>query len=134
MVLVGVVVASLVALLTSSLPGMSEWPGAHLMKMEEEMELMEVWIGEVQGYDDMSGSHKDLLSVQKRMVIVGWLALVDVQVKADSMAVALSMQELVSALPLVLMAVTTSGWNADPLVTTAATTPFFDPPLVDALV
>lgn len=78
MVLVGVVVASLVALLTSSLPGMSEWPGAHLMKMEEEMELMEVWIGEVQGYDDMSGSHKDLLSVQKRMVIVGWLALVDV--------------------------------------------------------
>ena len=33
---------SLAVLLASSLAGMVEWPGIHLMKMEEEMELTEV--------------------------------------------------------------------------------------------
>ena len=44
----------------------------------------------VRGYDDMRASHKDLMFVQKWMVIEGWLAVVDVQVKADSMAAASS--------------------------------------------
>ena len=86
MVLVEMVVASLVAMSASSLPGKSEWPVIHWMKMEEKMELMEVWIEEARGFDDMRASHKDFLSVQKRMVIEGWLAVVEVQVKADSMA------------------------------------------------
>ena len=43
------------------------------------------------------------------MAIDGWLALVDVQDNADSMAAASSSYELVNVLPLVLMAVTTSG-------------------------
>ena len=38
----------------------------------------------------MRASHKDLLSVQKKMVIEGWLALKDLQVKANSMAAASS--------------------------------------------
>ena len=38
----------------------------------------------------MRASHKDLLSVQKRMVIEGWLTVVDIQVKVDSMAAASS--------------------------------------------
>ena len=50
------------------------------------MELMELWIEKVQGFDDMRASHKDLLSMQKRMRIEEWLALVDVQVKAECMA------------------------------------------------
>ena len=44
----------------------------------------------VRGWDEMRASHKDLLSVQKSMVIEGWLALVSVQVSADSMAAASS--------------------------------------------
>ena len=60
------------------------------MKMEEEIELMELWIEEVRGFDDMTASHKDLLSVQKRMVVEVLLAVVDVQVKADSMVAASS--------------------------------------------
>ena len=36
----------------------------------------------------MRASHTDLLSLQKRMVIEGWLALADVQIKVDSMAAA----------------------------------------------
>ena len=60
------------------------------MKMEEEIELMELWIEEVRGFDDMRASHKDLLSVQKRMVVEVLLAVVDVQVKADSMVAASS--------------------------------------------
>ena len=36
----------------------------------------------------MRAPHTDLLSLQKRMVIEGWLALVDVQIKVDSMAAA----------------------------------------------
>ena len=58
--------------------------------MEDEMELMESWMENVRGWDEMRASHKDLLSVQKSMVIEGWLALVSVQVSADSMAAASS--------------------------------------------
>ena len=60
------------------------------MKMEDGIELMELWIERVRRPDDMRASHKDLLSVQKRMVIEGWLTLVDAQIKADSMATASS--------------------------------------------
>ena len=31
--------------------------------MQEEMELMELWMEEVQGFDDMRASHKYLLSM-----------------------------------------------------------------------
>ena len=72
MVFMAMVVASLATLSTSWLSGMSEWPGIHLMKMEDEMELMELWMKEVQVFDDMRASHKDLLSVQTRMVIHEW--------------------------------------------------------------
>ena len=41
-VFVAIVVASLAALFARSLPGMEEWPGIHLMKMEDDMELMEL--------------------------------------------------------------------------------------------
>ena len=58
----------------------------------------------------MRASHKDLLSVQKSMEIEGWLALVNNQDSADSMATASSSQELVKVLPFVLMVATTSGW------------------------
>ena len=58
--------------------------------MEDEMELMESWMENVRGWDEMRASHKDLLSVQKSMVIEGWLALVSVQVSADSMTAASS--------------------------------------------
>ena len=36
------VVAFLAALSARSLPGMEEWSGIHLMKMEDNMELMEL--------------------------------------------------------------------------------------------
>ena len=62
-VLVAMVVATLTALSGSSLPGMTEWPGIHWINMEEEMELMELGIEEVQGFDDMRASYSDLLSV-----------------------------------------------------------------------
>ena len=41
------VVASLAAFLARSLPGMAEWPGIHWIKIEEEMELMELWMENV---------------------------------------------------------------------------------------
>ena len=63
------VVVSLAAVSARSLPGMAEWLGIHWMKMEDEMELMELWMEDVQGWDEMKASHKDLLSVQKNMVI-----------------------------------------------------------------
>ena len=84
------VVASLAALSARSLPGMEEWPGIHWMKMEDDMELMELWIENVQGWDEMRASHMDLLSVQKSVEIEGWLALAAVQGSADSMAAASS--------------------------------------------
>ena len=73
------VVVSLAAVSARSLPGMAEWLGIHWMKMEDEMELMESWMEDVQGWDEMKASHKDLLFVQKNMVIEWWLALVSVQ-------------------------------------------------------
>ena len=54
------------------------------------MELMELWIENVGGWDEMRASHKDLLSVQKNMKIEGWLALADVQDSADFLAAASS--------------------------------------------
>ena len=86
MVLVAMLVTSLAAFLAGSLPGMAEWPGIHWIKMEDKMELMELWIGDVQGFDEMSASHNDLISVQKRTEIEQWLALVDVHSNVDSMA------------------------------------------------
>ena len=83
-------VASFAALLSSLLPKMTEWSGIYWMKIEEEVKLMELWIEEVRRFDDMTASLNDILSVQKRMVIKGWLLLVDVQVKADSMAITFS--------------------------------------------
>ena len=62
-------VASLAALSTRSLPGMVEWSEIHQMKMEDDMELMELWIENVRGWDEMRASHKGLLSVQKSMEI-----------------------------------------------------------------
>ena len=62
-------VASLAALSTRWLPGMEEWPGIHWIKIEDEMELMELWMENVRGCDDMRASHKDLLYVQKSTVI-----------------------------------------------------------------
>ena len=54
------------------------------------MELIELRTEDVRGCDEMRTSHKDLLSVQKSTVIERWLALLSVQDKADSMAVASS--------------------------------------------
>ena len=53
-VLVAMVVASLAVLSASSLPWMAEWPGIHWMKMNEEMELMELRIGDVREFDLLS--------------------------------------------------------------------------------
>ena len=101
--------------------------------MEEEMELMELWIEEVRGFDDTRVvSHKDLLPPQKRMVDERWLALVDVQVKANPMAAASFLWKLVKVLSLVSMVV--SGWTGDPLVTTEGVAPFLIAPLADSSV
>ena len=56
------------------------------MKMEDNMELMELWIDNVREFDEMRALHRELLSVQRSMEIEGWLALVDVQNNANSMA------------------------------------------------
>ena len=69
MVSVAMVVASLAALSARSLPEMAEWPGIHWMKTEDKMELIELRTEDVRGCDEMRASHKDLLSVQKSMVI-----------------------------------------------------------------
>ena len=61
------------------------------MKMKDKMELMELWIEEVRGFGEMRASQNDLLSVQKSVVIEGWLALVDFQDRAFSMATASSL-------------------------------------------
>ena len=37
--------------------------------MEDKIKLMELWIEDVQGFDEMSASYNDLLSVQKRREI-----------------------------------------------------------------
>ena len=61
-------VASLAALSARLLPGINEWPGIHWIKIEDEMELMELRMENVRGCDDMRASHKDLLSMQKSTV------------------------------------------------------------------
>ena len=61
-------VASFAALSVTLLPGIDEWPGIHWIKVEDEMELMELGMENVQRCNDMRASHKDLLSVQKRTV------------------------------------------------------------------
>ena len=66
---VTMVVASLAALSMRSLSGIAEWPGIHWIKIEDEMELMELWMENVRGLDEMMVSHRDLLSVQR----VRWL-------------------------------------------------------------
>ena len=50
---VAIVVASLTALSARSLPGMTEWSGFHGMKMEDDMELMELCIEKVRGLDEL---------------------------------------------------------------------------------
>ena len=64
---VAMVVAPLAALSARLLPGMAEWPRIHWMKMEGDMEVMELWIENVQEWDEMRALHKDPLSVQKSM-------------------------------------------------------------------
>ena len=61
-------VAFLAALSARSLAGIEEGPGIHWIKIADEMELMELQIENVWRCD-MRASHKDLLSVQKSMVI-----------------------------------------------------------------
>ena len=61
-------VASFAVLSARSSPGIGEWPEIHWIKIEDEMELMELRTENVRGCDDMRASHKDLLSVQKRTV------------------------------------------------------------------
>ena len=61
-------VPSLATVSARSLPGIEEWPGIHWTKIEDEMELMELQMEIVRGCEDMSASHKDLLSVQKSTV------------------------------------------------------------------
>ena len=46
---VAIVMASLAALSARSLPGIAEWPGIHWTKIEDEMELMELWMENFQG-------------------------------------------------------------------------------------
>ena len=47
MVSVAMVAASLAALSARSLPGAAEWPGIHWMKIEDDIELMALWIESV---------------------------------------------------------------------------------------
>lgn len=51
--------------------------------MDDEMELMNSWMKDVRGFDDMSISHWNLLSLQIRMVNDEWLAVLDVHVTAN---------------------------------------------------
>ena len=47
MVSVAMVAASLAALSARSLPGTAEWPGIQGMKIEDDIELMALWIESV---------------------------------------------------------------------------------------
>ena len=58
-------VASLAALSARSLPGIDEWSGIHWIKIEDEMELMELRMENIRGCDDIRASRKNL---QKRTV------------------------------------------------------------------
>ena len=75
---VAIVVASLAALSARLFAGIAHWPGIYWIKMEDDMELMELWIEKVWGSDEVRAWHKDLLSVKKSMEIEGWLTLVEV--------------------------------------------------------
>ena len=66
---VAMMVASLTTLSARSLPGIEEWPVIHWIKIEDEMELIELRMENVRECDDMRASRKDLLSVQKSAVI-----------------------------------------------------------------
>ena len=61
-------VASFTPLSARPLSGIDEWPGIDWIKIEDEIELMELRMANVQGCDDMRSSHQDLLSLQKRTV------------------------------------------------------------------
>ena len=87
---VATVAACLADSSASLLPGMAKLPTFHWMQMEDKIELMALWIEEVQGFDEMRASHNDLLFVQKSMEIEGWLVLVDIQGNVDSMVAASS--------------------------------------------
>ena len=58
--------------------------------MEEEMELNYSWTEDVRWFYYRSASHRNFIFVQIRMMIDRWLDVVDVHVKADSMAAASS--------------------------------------------
>ena len=90
-VLEAMLMVCLPALSANSLPGMTESPRNHWIKMKDEMGLMKLWIEEVRGFDQMRASRNDLLSVQRSIVVEGWLALMDAQDNADSMAAASSL-------------------------------------------
>ena len=53
--------------------------------MEEKIELMDSRMKDLQGFDDISASQRDLLPVQMRMGNDGWLVVVDIHLKAYSM-------------------------------------------------
>ena len=65
MVSLAMVVTSLAAMSARSLPGTAEWPGIHLMKMDDDMELMELWIENVRGWEEMRVSHKDFVCAEE---------------------------------------------------------------------
>ena len=56
------------------------------MKMEDDMELIELWIENIRGWHEMRASHKNLQSMS--LEVEGWFALVEVQGSADFMAAA----------------------------------------------
>ena len=64
----------------------------------------------MRGFDGINTSRRDLVFVQMSMVIEGWLALVDVHVKVNSMAAVSSWLELVNDLSFVLM--TANFWGS----------------------
>ena len=72
---VAMMVTSLAALFARSLPGIEEWLGIHWIKIKDEMKLMELWMENVRGCNDMRASQKDLLSVQKSTVIEWWFGI-----------------------------------------------------------
>lgn len=53
--------------------------------MEEKIELMDSRMKDLQGFDDISASQRDLLPVQLRMGNDEWLVVVDIHLKAYSM-------------------------------------------------
>ena len=60
---VAMMVASLADLSARSLPGIEECPEIQWIKIDNEMERLELWMEKVRGCDDMRAFHKDLLSL-----------------------------------------------------------------------